>query len=119
MVSVRFLARFVTLLIVRRAATAVVVLAYQACRPALVRRHNCCAHGPRNGPILVSPARYPRVSSGLAASVKPRKGTGMDTVRRYAMLIDGDWVDTEEGGAGRRQRSADRQDGRARREPPS
>ena len=24
------------------------------------------------------------------------KGAGMETVRRYAMLIDGDWVDTED-----------------------
>src|SRR5271165_506444 len=95
MVSVRFLARFVTVPIVRRAARAVVGPRYEACPRALVRRHNCCADGPRNRPILVLPARYPRVRPGLASWTTPRKGTGMDTVRRYAMLIGGDWVDTD------------------------
>src|SRR5580704_3644133 len=95
-VSVRFLARFVTLLIVRPQAQAVVGPRYQACPRALVRRHNGCAAGPRNRPILVLPARYRRVRRGLASWITLRKGPGMDTVRRYAMLIDGDWVDTED-----------------------
>src|SRR5580704_16506761 len=66
-VSVRFLARFVMLLIVRRAAQAVVGPGYQACPWALVRRHNRCADGPRKEHILVLPARYRRVRRGLAS----------------------------------------------------
>ena len=56
-VFVRFLARFVTLLIVRPQAQAVVGPRYQACLRALVRRHSRCAAGPRKGLILVLPAR--------------------------------------------------------------
>ena len=56
---------------------------------ALVRRHNCCAGGPRKRPILVLPARYRRVRRGLASWITPRKGPGMDTIRRYSMLIGG------------------------------
>src|SRR6185437_4242101 len=95
-VSVRFLARFVTCPLSGRGARAVVGSRYQACPPALVRRHNRCAAGPRERPILVLTARYPRVRPGLASWIKPRKGIGMDTVRRYSLLIDGAWVDTED-----------------------
>src|SRR6516162_8522527 len=66
-VSVRFLARFVTLLIVRPQPQAVVGPRYQAGPPALVRRHSLCAGGPRERFILMLPARYPRVRAGLAS----------------------------------------------------
>jgi hypothetical protein len=56
-VSVRFFARLLTLFILRRVTRAVVGPRYQACLPALVRRHNRCAGDPRKGPILVPPAR--------------------------------------------------------------
>src|SRR3984885_10985274 len=75
-VSVRLLARFVTLLIVRLATEAVVGPRYQACPRKLVRRHNRCAGGLRKGPILVSPARYRRVRRSLASWITPRKGPG-------------------------------------------
>src|SRR5579863_2169715 len=80
-VSVRFLARFVTLLIVRPARWPVVGLRYQACRLALVRRPNGCAGGPRITPILVSAARYPRVPPGLASGADHERG------RAYALLL--------------------------------
>jgi hypothetical protein len=95
-VSVRFLARFVTLLIVRRAAQAVVGPRYQACPRALVRRHNRCAGGPRKGPILVLPARYRQVRRGLASWITLRKEARWDTIRRYSMFIGGDWIDADE-----------------------
>src|ERR1700733_2307944 len=95
-VSVRLLARFVTLLIVRLAAQAVVGPRYQACPRKLVRRHNRCAGGLRKGAILVPPARYRRVRCHLASWITPRKGPGMDTIRRYSMVIGGDWVGADE-----------------------
>src|ERR1700733_14140099 len=75
-VSVRLLARFVTLLIVRLATQVVVGPRYQVCPRALVRRHKRCAGGLRKGPILVLPARYRRGRCGLASWFQPRKGGG-------------------------------------------
>src|SRR5580704_15641641 len=85
-VSVRFWARFVTLLIVRPRARAVVGLRYQACPRPLVRRHKPCAGGPRKRPSLVPPARYPRVHPGLASWSTPRKEAGIDR-RAYPLLL--------------------------------
>src|SRR5580700_311698 len=73
-VSVRFLARFVTLLLSGRGPGLVVGLRYQACPQALVRRNNRCAVGPSKRPIYVLPARYRRVPGGLASWITPRKG---------------------------------------------
>src|SRR5271165_3784843 len=87
-VSVRFLARFVTVFIVRRAALTVVGPRYQACPLVLVRRHNRCAGGPRKRPILVLPARYPRVCPGLASWIKRRKGPGMEFDVLRDLLVD-------------------------------
>src|SRR5580704_12857363 len=95
-VRVRFWARFVTLIIVRRQVRAVVGPRDQACRRALVRRHKRCAARPSNAPVLVSPARYGRDRRGLTSRITPRLGGGMDTIRRYRMLIGGDWVDADE-----------------------
>src|SRR6185437_12807101 len=75
-VSVRFLARFVTCPLSSRGARAVVGPRYQACPLTLVRRHNRCAAGPRERLILVSPARYRRVRRGLASWIRRRKGSG-------------------------------------------
>src|SRR2546427_12930133 len=75
-VSVRFLARFVTLLIVRPRTHAVVGPRYQAYPRVLVRRHNHCSGEPRKWPILVLPARYRQVRRRLASWITPRKGTG-------------------------------------------
>jgi hypothetical protein len=87
-VFVRFLARFVTLPIVRPQAQAVDGPRYRACVRTLVWRHNRCAAGPRKRLILVLPARYRRVRRRLASWITLRKGAGMGTVRRYSMLID-------------------------------
>src|SRR5579862_8638812 len=95
-VRVRFWARFVTLIIVRRQVVAVVGPGDQAWPRALVRRHNRCAARPSKGPVLVPPARYGRVGRGLTSRITPRLGGGMDTIRRYRMLIGGDWVDADE-----------------------
>src|SRR5260370_3012033 len=57
-VSVRFLARFVTMPIVRLAVQAVVGPWYQACPRVLVRRHNRCAGGLRKGALPGVLARY-------------------------------------------------------------
>jgi hypothetical protein len=43
----------------------------------------------------VSPARYRRVRRGLTSRITPLIGGGLDTIRRYRMLIGGDWVDAE------------------------
>src|ERR1700722_12588152 len=94
-VRVRFWARFVTLIIVRRQVRAVVGPRDQACPRALVRRHNRCAARPSRAPVLVSPARYRRVRRGLTSRITPLIGGGLDTIRRYRMLIGGDWVDAE------------------------
>src|SRR5580700_5359098 len=75
-VLLRFWARFVTLLIVRRRARAVVGPRDQACPRALVRRHNRCAGGPRRRPILVLAARYRRVRRGLASWITRQKEAG-------------------------------------------
>src|ERR1700730_1454433 len=81
-VSVRFLARFVTLFIVRPQARVVVGPRYQACPRALVGRRSCGAGGPMKRVILVLPARYLQVRPGLASWSTPRKGTGCHGIRR-------------------------------------
>src|ERR1035438_6583007 len=98
-VSVRFLARFVTPLIVRRATRAVVGPWYQACPRALVRRHNRCAGGPRKGSILVLPARYRRVRRSLASWITRRKEAGwtLSAATRWSLA-----------GAGSRRKSSSR-----------
>jgi acyl-CoA reductase-like NAD-dependent aldehyde dehydrogenase len=55
----------------------------QACSRTLVPRHNRCADVPKKRHILVSPARYPRVRSGLIYE-HTAKGADMETIRSPA-----------------------------------